>query len=329
MWGLEINMSFSSELKEDLARVVSTKPCCRKAEFIAFFLINGNIRFARSQQISLVMTTELPAVARKMFTLAKDFISKREIMVYRRQTLKKNSAYSLFIPAQPDVQRFLSAIGMLDSSGWQIGFPSYVEEGFLNDPCCRKAYLRGAFLAAGSVSDPEHSYHLEIGSLDQAQSDLLIRLMDSFDLPAKSVERKGRELVYLKGSEQICEFLNIVGGHRSLLEFESVRVTKEVRNNVNRRRNCDNANINKTVTAAMRQCESIHYILSELGPDTLPPALLTVAELRLSYANESLAELSDISGLGRSALNHRLRRLEQIADNIRSYGKEEWNRKDD
>ena len=301
-------MSFSSHVKDDLARVLSSKPCCRKAEFIAFFLINGNIRFGREQKISLAMTTEHPAAARKMYTLAKDFLTEREIMVYRRQTLKKNPAYSLFIPPQPDVMSFLSVIGMLDSENiWQIGFPAFVEEGFLGSSCCRRAYLRGAFLAAGSMSAPESSYHLEIGSLDKAQADMLIRLMESFDLPAKSVERKGRELVYLKGSEQISEFLNIVGSHRSLLEFESVRVTKEVRNTVNRLRNCDNANINKTVTAAMRQCESIRFILRELGPETLPPALLTVAELRLSYPEESLAGLSEISSLGRSALNHRLR----------------------
>lgn len=323
-------MSFSSHVKDDLVRVVSSKPCCRKAEFIAFFLINGNIRFSQDHQISLLMTTEHPAAARKMYTLAKEFIEQREVLIYRRQTLTKKPAYSLFIPNQPDVKTFLTAIGMIDETNrWQVGFPSFVEEGFLASSCCRRAYLRGAFLAAGSMTTPESSYHLEIGSLDKAQADLLIRLMESFDLPAKSVERKGREVVYLKGSEQISEFLNLTGSHRSMLEFESVRVTKEVRNNVNRLRNCDNANINKTVTAAMRQCKAIRYILAELGPDTLPPALLTVAELRLSYPNESLAELSEMSSLGRSALNHRLRRLEQIADNIRVYGKEAWDRKDD
>ena len=323
-------MSFSSHVKDDLSRILSTKDCCRKAEFIAFFLINGNIRFAREQKISLAMTTEHPSTARKMYTLAKEFIAEREIMMYHRQTLTKHAAYSLFIPAQPDVKNFLSAIGMLDGTdSWQIGFPSFVEEGFLSSPCCRRAYLRGAYLASGSMADPQSSYHLEIGSLDKAQADLLIRLMESFDLPAKSVERKGREVVYLKGGEQISDFLNIVGSHRSLLEFENVRVTKEVRNKANRARNCDNANINKTVTAAMRQCESIRYILKELGPEKLPPPLLTVAELRLSHPDESLAGLSEASSLGRSALNHRLRRLEEIADNIRSYGKEEWNHKSD
>ncbi|MDO4732687.1 MAG: DNA-binding protein WhiA [Bacillota bacterium] len=323
-------MSFSSDVKDDLSRVLSSKLCCRKAEFIAFFLINGNIRFGGAQRISLAMTTEHAAAARKMFTLAKEFLAKREIMIYRRQTLKKNPAYSLYIPPQEDVMRFLSAIGMLNSENvWQVAFPSSVEEDFLQPSCCRKAYLRGAFLAAGSVSNPENRYHLEIGPLDKSQAELLLRLMGDFELPAKSLERKGRELVYLQDGEHISEFLSIIGSHRSMLEFESVRVTKEVRNNVNRLRNCDNANINKTVAAAMRQCESIRYVLKEIGADILPPALRTVAELRLSYPEESLAGLSSISSLGRSALNHRLRRLEQIADNIRCYGKEEWNRKDD
>ena len=323
-------MSFSSHVKDDLVRVVSTKACCRKAEFIAFFLINGNIRFSRDHRISLVMTTEHASAARKMYTLAKEFMEQREVMIYRRQTLTKKPAYSLFIPDQPDIKTFLATIGMLDkTNSWQVGLPTFVEEGFLVSPCCRRAYLRGAFLASGSMTTPENSYHLEIGALDKAQAELLIRLMESFDLPAKSVERKGREVVYLKGSEQISEFLNLTGGHRSLLEFESIRVTKEVRNNVNRLRNCDNANINKTVAAAMRQCEVIRYIFNEIDPNTLPPPLLTVAELRLSYHNESLAELSEVSSLGKSALNHRLRRLEQIADNIRVYGKEAWDKRDD
>jgi len=317
-------MSFSMQVKDDLAHIVTNKSCCRQAEFIAFFLINGTIRFGGLQKLSLRMTTEHPAGARKMYTLAKDFVVDREIMVYRRARLKKNRVYDLVIPAQPSVKEFLTSIGMLDGSGWQISFPVKVEENYLDSECCRRAYLRGAFLAAGSMTAPDSQYHLEIGSVDKAQAELLIKLFAGFDLEAKTVEHKGGQMVYLTEAEQISNFLSLVGSHRSLLEFESVRVTKEVRNNANRMRNCDTANINKTVAAAARQCEEIRYVLDQIGMDKLHYGLQEAVELRLNNPDASLTDLANLSGLGRSALNHRYRKLMEIADRIRTFGPEEW-----
>ena len=318
-------MSFSSQVKDDLTRVVTGKACCRQAEFVAFFLINGNIRFGAGKTVSLYMVTEHAATARKMYRLAHDFLPQREIAVYRRRQLNKNPVYHIVIPAQPAIKPFLTSVGLLDpASGWQIRRPEALEERFLQDDCCRRAYLRGAFLAAGSVADPEDAYHLEIANLDPVQAELLTRLLAGYDLPARTIHRKGGEWIYLKGAEQISDFLNVVGSHRSLLEFENVRVTKAVRNTANRLCNCDTANINKTVNAALRQQEDIRFILEQIGPETLPRPLLTIAELRLNYPSASLSELSDLSGLGRSALNHRFRRLTQIAENIRARGKTHW-----
>lgn len=129
----------------------------------------------------------------------------------------------------------------------RLVFPEQIHEQFLASSCCRRAYLRGAFLASGSISEPEGAYHLEFSSLESPQADLLIELLADFDLKGKIVRRKDLETVYLKGAEEISQLLNIMGSHRSLLEFESIRVTKEVRNQVNRQRNCDTANINKVV----------------------------------------------------------------------------------
>lgn len=321
-------MSFAAQVKEDLTRVVSSKACCRRAEFVAFFLINGNIRI--SGGVSLVMQTENSAAARKMFTLAKDFSLEREVSVYRRSRLKKNQVYRLLIPPQARIRPFLAELGMVDGSdSWQFGLSQQVRERFLQEPCCRRAFLRGAFLAAGSVSDPETgSYHLEFDSLDCEQAELTVDLLADFGLQGKALRRRDSMTVYLKGAEQISDFMNIAGSHRSLLAFESVRVVKEVRNQANRLRNCDNANINKTVAAAARQKEEIEYILSQIGMETLPKNLRDVAELRLEYPDASLTELAELSRLGRSALNHRLRRLGSIADNIRSYGPSEWNRRE-
>lgn len=320
-------MSFSTRVKDDLTRIMSSKTCCRKAEFTAFFLINGNIRLGSGQQISAFMQTEHSASIRKMFTLARSFDLGREITVHRRNRLNKNQVFTLSIPAQDELKAFLRELSMLDENDcWQLGFPPQLREIMLHNSCCQRAYLRGAFLACGSLSEPEGAYHLEFGSLEKEQTELLIELMAEFGLHGKTVRRKDAEIVYLKGAEEISQLLNVMGSHRSLLEFESVRVTKEVRNQVNRQRNCDTANVNKVVTAGLRQVEDINYIAKTIGLSKLPRNLRIAADLRLEYPEYSLAELSEEGSLGRSALNHRLRRLGEIAANIRDFGKEDWNR---
>lgn len=319
-------MSFSTRMKDDLARVISSKTCCRRAEFLAFFLINGNIRI--SNGLSLVMNTEHSGAVRKMYTLAKDFGLEREVTAFRRSRLKKKQVYTLEIPAQEKMSAFLTELGLVDEQvTWQLDFTEAVRERFLQDTCCRRAYIRGAFLAAGSVTDPETgSYHLEIDSLDNAQAALIIELLAAFELKAKSVSRRESQTVYLKGAEQLSIFMNIVGAHRALLQLESMRVTRDMRNMTNRRLNCDKANVNKTVEAAMRQTADIQFITEKIGFETLSQNLRVAAELRLDNPEANLGELAEISGLGRSALNHRLRRLSEIADNIRVYGPEEWDR---
>lgn len=320
-------MSFSTQVKDDLTRVISSKPCCRRAEFIAFFLINGNIRIGNGRRLSFFMQTEHSASVRKMFTLARDFALEREITVHRRTQLHKNQVFTLNVPPQERLTAFLHQLGMVDDRGClRLVFPEQIREQILGAACCRRAYLRGAFLASGSISEPEGSYHLEFSSLEHPQADLLVELLADFGLNGKIVRRKDLEIVYLKGAEEISQLLNIMASHRSLLEFESIRVTKEVRNQVNRQRNCDTANINKVVNAGMRQVRDINYINSTIGLSQLPRNLRIAAELRLDYPDYSLADLSEISALGRSALNHRLRRLAEIAENIREYGAEEWDR---
>ena len=317
-------MSFSAKMKDDLARIISSKSCCRKAEFLAFFLINGNIKIGNG--VSLVMQTENSAVARKMFTLAKDFSLKREVSVFRRARLNKNQVYILLIPPQDQMDTFFNSLGMIDEQQlWHLDFCDQVWDKFLSSSCCKRAYLRGSFLAAGSITNPESgSYHLAIEALDKAQAELLLKILASFNLSGKIIQRKDTKTVYIKDAEQISDFMNIIGSHRALLEFEAVRVTKEMRNQINRRRNCDTANINKTVEAALRQKMDIEYILEKIGIESLPKTLRQAAELRLDNPESSLSELAELSNLGRSALNYRLRRLGKIAENIRDYGPESW-----
>ncbi|MEG2213695.1 MAG: DNA-binding protein WhiA, partial [Clostridiales bacterium] len=303
-------MSFSLGVKDDLNRIMSSKLCCRKAEFAAFFLINGNINIGEKHSISLTMESENSATARKMFTLAKDFALEREIMAYRREKLRRNQVYLLVIPPQTAIDDFLRSLSIIgDDQLWELHFPAELPQTLLSGDCCKRAYLRGAFLAAGSISDPDGAYHLEIDRLAAAQADLLVELMADFEIQAKLTRRKNAEILYLKEADQISRLLNVIGSHRSLLQFENVRVEKEVRNEVNRLVNCDKANINKMVEASLRQVDAIKYIDHTLGLARLPRPLLAVAELRLEYQDSALSELSVLSGLGRSAINHRLRRL--------------------
>ncbi|MDO4581835.1 MAG: DNA-binding protein WhiA [Bacillota bacterium] len=319
-------MSFSSGVKEDLARIMSSKACCRRAEFAAFFLSCGNIHIGAKHSVSLSMDATLAVVSRKMFTLARDFGLKREIVMHRNSRLQKNQVFSLLIPAQPAVGGLLRELGMLDEDDtWQLSFPRRLRQDFLAGECCRRAYLRGAFLAAGSLTDPGGSYHLEFAAHEPAQAELIKELLAGFDISAKITRRKEQPLVYLKGAEQISLLLTVLGSHRALLEFENTRIEKEVRNRVNRQVNCDNANMDKAIASGMRQADDIRYIAAQLGLEKLPRTLREAASWRLESPEASLSELAETTGLGRSALNHRLRRLGEIADNIRSFGVRNWN----
>jgi hypothetical protein len=197
--------------------------------------------------------------------------------------------------------------GDVINAGWDMRL--------LRKLCCRKAYLRGAFLGGGSVSKPEGEYHLELvtGNLDFAKT--MMRVLKSFDLIAKLTDRKQDFVVYLKGGDEITSLLRVIGAHNALFTFENVRVVKDMRNKVNRLVNCETANLEKTVNAAVRQVENIHAIDRHLGLGRLPKTLRETAELRLEYPEATLQELVDLSGgrISKSGINHRMRKLEQIA----------------
>jgi DNA-binding protein WhiA len=185
--------------------------------------------------------------------------------------------------------------------------------------CCKKSYLRGAFLAGGSISDPEKTYHLEIICHSAALARKINGLLVDFGLNGKIIKRKNNYVVYLKEGENIVDFLNIIGAHNALLKLENIRILKDMRNNVNRLVNCETANLGKTINASVRQVENIKYIRDNLGFSSLPKNLREIAELRLQYTDANLKELGEMlsPALGKSGVNHRLRRLDKIADDLR------------
>jgi len=189
----------------------------------------------------------------------------------------------------------------------------------IQQSCCKRAYIRGAFLAGGSISDPNKSYHFEIVCRSIPQAEQLRDVINSFDMDAKIVARKKYQVVYLKEGSQIVDILNIMEAHVALMNLENVRILKEMRNSVNRKVNCETANISKTVNAAVKQLADIEYIRETAGLSYLPENLKEMALLRLEYPDAPLAELGTYLNppVGKSGVNHRLRRISEMADSLR------------
>ena len=193
-------------------------------------------------------------------------------------------------------------------------------ESVIQSQCCKRAFLRGAFQANGSITSPEKSYQIEVACQSLEKAEQLLRILQKEEISGKMIERKGRWVVYLKGADKISYFLGVIGASNSMMEFENVRILKDIRNSVNREVNCDTANIRKMTDAAVKISEDIHLIFEKLGPDSLSPQLREIAYARLEYPDVSLKELGMHLDppLGKSGVNHRLRKLSDIAESLKN-----------
>ncbi|MFS0863985.1 DNA-binding protein WhiA [Fredinandcohnia sp. 179-A 10B2 NHS] len=308
-------MSFASETKKELTNL-DIKDCCTKAELSALIRMNGALSFS-NQKVVVDIQTENAAIARRIYTLLKKCYNVGvELLVRKKMRLKKNNVYI--------VRLIENARGILEDLKIFEGFSlrQEISSDLLTKKCCKRSYLRGAFLAGGSVNNPEtSSYHLEIYSSYKEHNDSLCELMNIFDLNAKTLERKKGYITYLKEAEKITEFLNVIGAHQALLRFEDVRIVRDMRNSVNRLVNCETANLNKTIGASIRQVENIRYIDETVGLGILPDKLREIAELRVAYQDVTLKELGEMVSSGKiskSGINHRLRKIDEIAEKLRS-----------
>ena len=308
-------MSFASEMKNELTRI-EVDDDCAKAELSAVIRMNGNLSIS-NQQFVINVQTENAAIARRIFSLIKKcFGVEVELLVRKKMKLKKNNIYISRIKVK--AKEILDELGILQDGM----FKQEIDKSILKNDICKRSYLRGAFLAGGSVNNPEtSSYHLEIFSLYEEHSADLTALMNQYELNSKQLERKKGYISYLKEAEKISDFLSLIGGYQALLKFEDVRIIRDMRNSVNRLVNCETANLNKTVSAAMKQVESIQLIDKEIGIDNLPDRLREVARLRIDNQDVSIKELGEMVSTGKiskSGINHRLRKLNEMADKIRS-----------
>jgi len=310
-------MSFSVDTKNELARIMAPKPCCQLAELAALIKMDGLIQISGQHRLTLQMITESASVARKIITYLKNLFGVHtDILMTKKSRLKKNNVYLVRISPQPEMAGVMESIGLVDGQGQ---FRDHIKPEIIKKDCCRRAYLRGVFLGGGSVSNPEGDYHLEMLVSDENFSRVLCELMGRYDLPARINRRKNWDVVYLKGSEEIIKLLNLMGAHNALLNFENVRIYKDMRNQVNRLVNCETANLNKTVDASVKQVEDIKLVDRVLGLSKLPDNLRATAELRLNYPDASLKELGEMlkPPIGKSGVNHRIRRIQRIAEKIR------------
>ncbi len=305
-------MSFSSRVKEELVEQVGTPRHCQIAELASLFCFCGRIVMDPSHHIKVQFHAENDRVIRKCFTLIKKTFNINTCILGQ-------GPFSLEITDEDEIRKLLQTMKIMDANSGTLGRTDIVNPLLLKSACCRRAFLRGAYMVVGSMSDPEKSYHLEFvcDTLQAAQQ--LQDVMAGFDLEAKLIERKGRQVVYIKEGTAIVDLLNIMEAHVSLMSLENLRIVKEVRNSVNRRVNCEAANIRKTVNASSKQIEDITLLRDRVGLKNLPDNLREMAEVRLEYPEATLSELGTYlePPVGKSGVNHRLRKLSELADEIR------------
>jgi cell division protein WhiA len=312
-------MSFSAKVKSEVCRNSHIRKEEAVAILSAIMKVSGTLAFGANRALSFRITTENPAIARLVFKILKEhFDIHTRLMVKKSNSLKKNNIYMVMISEEMGVRGFLKTTGVLEEDDNVISLDYGIRPTIVDTEDKSKAYIRGAFLGGGSISNPEKTYHLEFVTHDIEYAEDLSKLINSFGLASKVIQRKSSFIIYLKEGEQIIDLLNIIGAHSSLLELENIRIMKEMRNNVNRLVNCETANLSKTVNAAVRQVESIKLIQRKIGLARLPKNLREIAELRLNFPDESLKELGEMLDppVGKSGVNHRLRRIEKIAEEL-------------
>ncbi len=307
--------SFSSRVKNEVAKLPLEKSCCSSAEMLALFRMSGSMILERGLFGGLFQTKS-PAIAQRFLQLIRQsaFDLLTETGIQKTMRLQRTSVYQVkLIPSEESVL-WLREMGILGSDG----FNSSKDKGFVKKQCCRRAYLRGAFLGGGSVNKPEGRYHLELASMNEAFIDFIQELIGKFELNAKIAQRNEEYVVYLKEGDSIIHFLQIVGANEALLNFENVRIIKERREYANRTMNCEVANVQKTVDAAFRHLEVIRKLDEEDLMERLPLSLRETAMMRLRFPEESLKDLAErfSTPLSKSGLNHRLNKLEKAGKEI-------------
>ena len=308
-------MSFSSDVKSELARQCSKSRHCQLAE------LAGMLEPMLTEETKRPDHTLEDGQAEKKIPMILKLSSDNELLTDKFRTLIQKAFGFDTMEGLSEEQSAEVLRTLRWNSAEEGSEPLEMQraDGLLvQRTCCKRAFIRGAFMAAGSISDPNKSYHFEIVCHTYEQAKQLQQLIDSFDADAKIVERKERFVLYLKEGSQIVDMLNVMEAYVALMQLENVRILKEMRNSVNRKVNCETANINKTVNAAVKQMEDIKKIRETIGFEDLPVQLAEIAQARLDHPDATLKELGTFLDppVGKSGVNHRLHKLAEIAENL-------------
>lgn len=296
-------MSFSSDVKNELYGNISKARHCQIAELSAIISFGCKLRLEENESI-LEIEQDNDRLQRKFFSL-----------INKIHSFDKSKSVT-----GDRIVEVLKTTKFINDEKLEGTELDYINKLIIQQPCCKKAFIRGAFLSAGTISDPNKSYHFEIIARTSRQAEELREILEFFEVRAKIVSRKNHFVVYLKEGSQIVDVLNVMGAHKSLMDLENVRIVKEMRNSVNRKVNCETANISKMINASVKQIEDIEYIEKTIGLSNLPDVLGEMASVRLEHPDTPLKELGEYlsTPIGKSGVNHRLRRISEIADKLRN-----------
>ncbi|SDB59715.1 DNA-binding protein WhiA [Butyrivibrio sp. INlla16] len=313
-------MSFSGDVKNELAKQIATPRHCQLSELAAIVLGSGLIRCSESGMYTVFLQSDAAAQSRKFFTiLKKAFNIEASVLDKMPEEHAGGKVYLPVLSGTEEISSILKSIHLIDDTGKIRTADDGISHRLVRQSCCKRAFLRDTFLCIGSVSDPSKSYHLEFVCTSERMADDLKEMIESFDIEARIVMRKKYYVVYIKESTAIVDLLNVMEAPVSLMNMENERIVKEMRNSINRRVNCETANITKTVNAASRQTADILFLRDHYGFENLPKGLEDMARVRLQYPDATLLELGKYLDppVGKSGVNHRLRKLSELAEKIR------------
>lgn len=318
-----MTVGFTRVFREELAKVQETRSCCRLAAAAGLlhtagsFMIHGGL--TEEERYEIRLATPVQGAAKMVYSQFKAFGVGGELLVYREPRFQRRLIYEVRLRGTRPALQVLNEMGLLrDDFSLEPGIsPRLVRKG-----CCRHAFLRGCLIGSGSANAPQREAHLEIVVTNEALCQDLVGLLLGLDFHPGWRARRGDYVVYLKNRDEVAGLLALAGAHAAALQVEEQAVVKEVRARANRLANCDAANTQRVTDAAARQLEAIARLKARGALNHLPRALQEVAALRVSHPYLSLAELAEASeeGLTRSALNHRLRRLVEAAEEAAAPG---------
>lgn len=307
-------MSFATDVKVELSHVEGECTHCGIACLSALLRTEGTLVLAGKDMYRLELSTDIPSVARLVIRLAHELFDLETNLIIRRSVLHKTPNYLIEFAFQPQLKKALAAMGILRNDGFVQGLDSHL----IAKQCCQAAYLRGCFMGSGFISNPRGDFHFEMVIEQEEHARALVQLLEKRLISARIMQRRSSYMIYLKSGEAISEFLACVGAHQAALTMENERVVKSVRNDVNRVINAEIANTTKAANASVDQIYAMKKVLGVFGIEGLPQALREVIQLRVSYPNATLKQLGEYASppLSKSAIYHRIRRIEQLAHDI-------------